>query len=183
MIYDLSLRAAGLLSAAFLILLGAFGIVLPAAAREFFAKFPRSAVAGMVLLTLAFVWSFWLLATMEMGEFSGFRRPLLFFLPVAYALVLMFVREFLAVRALGMLYLLAATPLLEAAFLRYEPSRLLVTVFAYVLIVKGIFWVTMPYLLRDRIHWSTQSSGRWFALHAAALLYGGVVLFFALTRY
>jgi len=26
-----------------------------------------------------------------------------------------------------------------------------VTVFAYVLIVAGLFWVTMPYLLRDQI--------------------------------
>lgn len=183
MIYDLSLRTAGILSGGFLLLLGAFGILLPAVARPSFTKLPRSSIAGVVLLTLAFAWSFWLLATMEMGEFAGFRRLLLIFLPIAYALVLMFVREFLAVRALGMLYLLAATPLLEAAFLRYELSRLLVTVFAYILIVKGIFWVTMPYLMRDGIAWSTRSSGRWFALHVAVLAYGVVLLFFAFTSY
>ena len=59
--------------------------------------------------------------------------------------------EFLAVRALGILCLLAAEPLLDAAFFRYEPSRLLVTVFAYLMVVAGLFWVTMPYLLRDQI--------------------------------
>jgi len=63
-----------------------------------------------------------------MGEFSGFRRPLLIALPIGYVLVLRFVDEFLAVRALGILCLLAAEPLLGAAFLRYETSRLVVTV-------------------------------------------------------
>ena len=57
---------------------------------------------------------------MEMGEFSNFRRPLLIILPVGFLLVLRFVDEFLAVRALGILCLLAAEPLLDAAFLRPE---------------------------------------------------------------
>src|SRR5260370_41918906 len=86
-----------------------------------------------------------------MGEFSAFRRPLLIALPIGYVLVLRFVDEFLAVRALGILCLLAAEPLLDAAFLRYETSRLLVTVLAYLLIVAGLLWLTIPYLLRDQI--------------------------------
>src|SRR5213078_2815001 len=105
-------------------------------------------------------WTFWLLATIKMGEFAGFRRPLLIALPIGYVLVLRFVEEFLAVRALGILCLLAAEPLLDAAFLRYETSRLLVTVFAYLLVVAGLFWVTMPYLLREQITWAARSAFR-----------------------
>src|SRR6266480_3049969 len=82
-------------------------------------------------------------------------------LPIGYALVLRFVDEFLAVRALGILCLLAAEPLLEAAFFRYETSRLFLTALAYLLIVAGLFWVTMPYLLRDQINWSAKSNTRW----------------------
>ena len=40
---------------------------------------------------------------MEMGEFSSFRRPLLILLPISFLLVIRFVDEFLAVRALGIL--------------------------------------------------------------------------------
>ena len=94
-----------------------------------------------------------------------------------------FVDEFLAVRALGILCLLAAEPLLDAAFLRYETSRLLITVFAYALIVAGLFWVAIPYVLRDQINWSTRSVFRWRCLHAIALIYGGVILTFAFTQY
>ncbi|CAN5315813.1 hypothetical protein BH20VER2_BH20VER2_00660 [soil metagenome] len=183
MIYELSLRTAGLLAGVFLLLLTLPGLLLPGPVREWWRKLPRSRGAGVVLLSIAFGWSLWLLATMEMGEFSGFRRPLLIALPIGFVLVLRFVNEFLAVRALGILLLLAAEPLLEAALLRYEMSRLLVTALAYVLIVKGMFWVTMPYLMRDHIAWSTRSTGRWLTLNTLALLYGAVLLFFALTRY
>src|SRR5207244_11763778 len=141
-------------------------------------KFPRSHVAGVFLLTICLVWTFWLLATIQMGEFSAFRRPLLIALPIGYGLALRFVDEFLAVRALGILCLLAAEPLLDAAFLRYETSRLLVTVFAYLLIIAGLFWVAVPYVLRDQINWSKHHVFRWGLLHAFALIYGGVILTF-----
>ena len=140
-------------------------------------------IAGIVLVTLAALWSFWLLLTMEMGEFSTFRKPLMIALPIAYVLVLKFVNEFLAVRALGILCLLAAEPLLEAAFLRYEWTRLLVTVFAYLIIVLGLFWVTMPYLLRDQIGWITRSIARWKLFGGFALAYAVAVFVCAFTQY
>jgi hypothetical protein len=183
MIYDLSLHTAGIVAGLFLLLISLPGLVMPEAVRTFLTGMPRSRVAGAVLLTIAFVWSFWLLATMEMGEFSNFRKPLLFALPISFGLVLRFVDEFLAARALGILFLLAAEPLLEAAFLRHEESRLLVTVFAYLLILVGLFWVTMPYLLRDQISWGTRSGGRCRSISALLLAYGAAILVFAVTQY
>ena len=183
MIYHLSLQTAGILAGAFLLLVSLPSLVKPDAVRGFMRRMPRSRVLGIALLSIAFLWSLWLLLTMEMGEFSSFRRPLLIALPIGYFLVMRFVDEFLAVRALGILFLLAAEPLLEAAFLRYELSRLLVTVFAYILIVKGLFWVTMPYLMRDQINWGARTIGRWVSLNAIALIYGAVLLVFAFTRY
>ena len=182
MIYHFSLQTAGIIAGAFLILISLPGLFKPDVASVA-QRFPRSHVAGVVLLTIALVWTFWLLATIEMGEFAAFRRPLLIGLPIAYVLVLRFVEEFLAVRALGILCLLAAEPLLDAAFLHHQRSRLLVTVFAYLLIVAGLFWVTIPYVLRDQINWSARSAFRWRFMHAIAFIYGGVILGIAFTRY
>jgi hypothetical protein len=182
MIYHLSLHATGIAVGAFLILVGFLGLLKPNLGT-IVQRFPRSYVAGIILLTACFVWTFWLLSTIQMGEFSSFRRPLLIALPIGYVLVLYFVDEFLAVRALGILCLLAAEPLLDAAFLRYETSRLLITVFAYLLIIAGLFWVAIPYVLRDQINWSTRSVFRWRCLHAIALIYGSVILAFAFTQY
>jgi hypothetical protein len=167
----------------FLVLLGLPGVVMPNAVSAAARKFPRSLVLGIALLTVAFVWSLWLLWTMEMGEFSSFRRPLLIILPIGFLLVLRFVNEFLAVRALGILFLLAAEPLLESAFLRYEQSRLVVTVLAYILILLGLFWVSLPYLLRDQIGWASRTATRWLSVSLLALIYGAVLLFFAFSRY
>jgi hypothetical protein len=183
MIYHLSLQTAGLIAGLFLLLVSVPGLVKPELARAFAQRLPRSRVAGFLLLTVDLFWILWLLATMEMGEFSGFRRPLLIILPIGFFLVLRFVDEFLAVRALGILFLLGAEPLLDAAFFRTETSRLLVTVFAYLLIVVGLFWVTMPYLLRDQIGWSARRPWRWRLTHALALLYGAAILACAVTRY
>lgn len=183
MIYHLSLQTAGIISGLLLLLISLPGIIMPVAARAWFMRLPRSLSVGIVLLTIAFIWSFWLLATMEMGEFSSFRRPLLIAVPIGYLLVMRFVNEFLAVRALGILALLAAEPLLDAAFLRHEQTRLLVTVFAYLLVIAGLFWVTMPYLLRDQINWLTGTAARWRSISLLGLLYAGAILACSFTGY
>jgi hypothetical protein len=183
MIYHFSLRTAGFVAGAFLLLFALPGLVKPDLVQSLAKRLPRSRAAGIVLLTIGLIWSFWLLATMEMGEFSGFRQPLLIGLPIGYVLVLRFVEEFLAVRALGILCLLAAEPLLEAAFFRYEASRLLVTVFSYLLIVGGLLWVMLPYSLRDQINWSAGSNTRWRVIHGIAAAYGAAIVAFAFTQY
>jgi hypothetical protein len=183
MIYDISLQTVGMVAGALLVLISLPGFVKPGLVQNWLKRMPRSSIAGVVLLTIAGVWSFWLLATMEMGEFSSFRKPLLIGLPIGYVLVLRFVEEFLAVRALGILCLLTAEPMLEAAFFRYETSRLFVTVFAYLLVLAGLFWVTMPYLLRDQINWSTRTSMRWHAIHGVTAAYGFAILICAMTQY
>jgi hypothetical protein len=183
MMYHLSLQSAGIICGVVLLAYSVFALAIPDAARDLGRRFPRSWPLGIALLALALIWCFWLLATMEMGEFAAFRKPLLIALPIGFILVAKFVNEFLAVRALGILCLLAAEPLLDAAFFRYEPSRLLVTVFAYALIIAGMFWVATPYLLRDQINWSARSPRRWRALHAVTLLYAIAVLACAFVSY
>ena len=184
MIYDINLHTAGIVAGALLLLITLPGFVKPEIVQSWWKQLPRSRVAGVVLLTIVLVWSFWLLATMEMGEFSSFRRPLLIVLPIGYVLVIRFVDEFLAVRALGILCLLAAEPLLEAAFFRWDDtSRLFVTVLAYLMIIAGLFWVTMPYLLRDQINWSAKTTTRWHAIHGFAAVYAIAVLACAFTVY
>jgi len=183
MIYHFSLHRAGLAVGACLLLVSLVGLLRPALFQGLAKRLPRSRAAGVVLFSLAFLWALWLLATMEMGEFTSFRRPLLIALPIGFLLVLRFLGEFLSIRALGILCLLAAEPLIDAAFLRHEPSRLVVTVFAYLLIIAGLFWVTMPYLLRDQIDWTARTNGRWRFVNGMLFVYGAVTLALAVTQY
>ena len=182
MIYHLSLRTIGIVTGICLIVVSLPGLVKPDLASVA-QRFPRSRLAGFVLLTVDLVWSLWLLATIEMGEFASFRVPLIIALPVGYFLVLRFVDEFLAVRALGVLCLLVAEPLLDAAFLRHEHSRLLVTVLAYLLIIAGMFWTAIPYILRDEINWTARTRIRWQVLHGILFCYGAAILSLAFLQY
>src|SRR5207237_10411227 len=103
--------------------------------------------------------------------------------PIGSVRLVRLFEAFLALRSFGMLCSLEAAHLLEAAFFRYETSRLCVTVLAYLLIVAGLFWVTMPYLLRDQINWSARSNTHWRTVHSIAAGYGVAILACAFTQY
>lgn len=176
MIYSIDLRVVGL--AVGLLLLAGHGLALwrfPACGK-WLRGFPRSRVAGTILVAVAGVWSFLLVAKMDLGEFASLRRLMLLAIVAGTFLTWRYVEEFLAVRALGMLALLAAEPVLEAAFLQPETTRLFVVVLAYAWIVLGLFWVGMPWVLRDQILWLTAQRGRLLAAAWAGVAYGTVVL-------
>lgn len=176
MVYPfLSLRAVALIVGVLLIALHGLAIAQSHSVRPWLKNLPRSMSAGTVLLALDALWAFLLIYFMDLGEFSHLRKPLLILIPIAAVLTYKFVDEFLAVRALGILLLLAAEPLLEAAFLRPETSRLLLVSLAYAWAVLGMFWVGMPYLLRDQIEWVGKTETRWKIACGAGLFYGVVM--------
>jgi hypothetical protein len=182
----LSLFTVGLLLAVWLI--GAHGLMLakPAMVQGFLKSFPRNQLLGQILLGIGLAW-FWLLIApenkgiisalaMDLGEFNGAKGTLQILVPVTMFLVATSVRDFLAVRALGVVGLMVASPLLESAFLKDPSSRLLVPIYAYALLTASMFWVGMPYLFRDAVTWATADSKRWNLLAFTGLGYGVATL-------
>jgi hypothetical protein len=146
-------------------------------------RFPRQRLYGIVILAVCMVWSLFLAAYMDMGEFFTFRRYLLMIIPATFVLVIIYVPEFLAVRALGALMLLAASPVLHAAFLQPQISRLLLPILAYAWIIGGMFFVGMPYLMRDAVEWVTKTPMRWKLATGSGVAYGIVLLVAAFVSY
>jgi hypothetical protein len=91
-------------------------------------------------------------------------------------MVPLFADEFLSVRALGILALLAAEPLLGAAFLRPEQTRLFLVVLAYLWATAGLFMVGAPYLLRDLIGWATAKPWRYHTAAWSGIAYGALLI-------
>ena len=145
--------------------------------------FPRHRVAGIALLAVCMMWCWFLVSCMDMGEFFTWRRWLTLLVPVSFFLVVTFVPEFLAVRALGSLMILAASPVLHAAFLQPQTTRLLLPILAYVWAIGGMFLVGMPYLLRNWIEWLTATPARWRAAAMGGAVYGALLLVVALLTY
>ena len=183
MIYPLSLYTVGLAVGLLLIALHVVALVNEREVRQLLQILPRSAWWGRALLSIDAIWAFSLMATIDLGEFTTWRQVILLGIVAAYVLTILFVDEFLAVRALGILLLLAAEPLLEAAFLRPQGSRVLLTLLAYGWATMGMFWVGMPYLLRDQIGWITKTDLRWKVAAIGGIAYGVLVLGCALTQW
>ena len=95
----------------------------------------------------------------------------------------LYVREFIAVRSLGILFLLAGDVFLDAAFLRDDAGRLVVVSYAYLIIVEGMVMVGAPYLLRDAITWGLATPGRGRFLMALGVIFGVALLGLGLFVY
>lgn len=178
----LPLFSTGLVLAVWLIGVHALMLAKPAMVQGFLKKFPRNDQLGQVLMGIGLAW-FWLLIapenlgklsalTMELGEFNNAKNLLRWAVPVTLILVCRSIRDFLAVRALGLLGLMAAAPLLGAAFLEDPTTRLLVPAFAYAMLTASLFCVGMPFLFRDAVTWVTADQKRWTLFSAAGLVYG-----------
>ncbi len=179
----LSLKLVGVFVGVMLIAAHALAMIFSEPIRAWAKGFPRSRTAGLALLSVDFVWTYVLIYQMDWGEFYYLQTPVMVALPVFLFLVIRYVDDFLAARALGILGLLAAAPVLDAAFLRAPMSRLLVVVLAYVWVVMGMLYVGVPHLLRDQIGWLNRSATHWKTAALAGIVYGAAVLLCAVVWY
>jgi len=178
---DLSLRAAGLSVGLLLLAAHAYAFFSYHSLLPVLREAPRSKPLGTTLLAIALLWALVLVSSMDMGEFWRVRRVALILLPVVFGLMLAYVDEFLTARALGILMLLAACPVLDAAFLEPPRTRVLLPLLAYAWIILGMFWVGMPYLFRDHTRWVTATEGRWKLLSLSGIGYGALLVVCALA--
>jgi hypothetical protein len=151
--------------------------------QAFLKSFPRTYLWGVILMVLSLLWAEWLLANMDMGEFYDKRKWFMLITAAGTIGMIVYVQEFLAVRALGCLMLLASSPVLYAAFMQPQTSRLLLPILAYAWIIAGMYFIGMPFLFRDTVNWLTAKPARWNAAVFSGIGYGAVLLIAALLWY
>lgn len=182
----ISLDTAGYLLAAWLLGVHLWMLLKPEKSKNFLLSLPRNRLIAPWLIGAGMFW-FWLLVApdglgplsklqMDLGEFNQAKNMMRIIIPIAALGMISYVKEFLAVRGLGLLALMAAAPLLYAAYLEQPVSRLLVSLYAYALVFGGLFWVGMPFTLRDMITWVSKTESRYRASAFAGLGYGVIVL-------
>ena len=178
------LKGTGIVVGLALIIAHVFALLKKKEVQSFLKAFPRDYKWGVILLSIDFVWAMMAMTYMDMGEFYTLRTTFLMIIPVSFVLVLIYVREFLAVRALGSLMLLISGVVLAAAFLQPQTSRLLIPILAYAAwVIPGMYFVGMPFLMRDAVTWVTANDGRWKAASLAGAIYGAVLLAAAVLWY
>lgn len=179
----LSLRAMGILVGLLLILGHLVALLRQEKILPWLSTVPRSQNVGTLFLTISFLWAWMVATSMDLGEFHQARWLAQFALPVFFVGMLFIANDYLGARALGMFLLLAACPVLDAAFLKPPPSRLLLSTLAYGWIIVGLFWVGMPFTMRDQIAWLQARPFRYRLMCLAGMIYGGLLLAAAFVYY
>ena len=179
-LYNLELQTVGIVIGAFLLVSHLIALLRQSQVTPWLRKLPRNQPFGISLMTLNFAWVFIIWTEMDLGEFYTLERSVQIIIIAAYFGVILFVTEFIAVRALGMFLILLAAPILDSAFLEMADTRLLLVLLAYTGAVVGMFLVGMPFLMRDAIDWVSATAGRWRNAALAGAVYGAVLLACAL---
>lgn len=191
---EITLSSAGTVLGIFLTVLYGVMLLKPVAAKEWVVKLSRHHQAGIYTMSIGMIW-FWLLVapdlrgtfsflgalSMDFADFSKMKPYLQVGVPLACLGMITYVREFLFVRGLGLTLLMAAAPLLYAADFEVAPFKNLVSFVAYAMILKGLFFVGMPYVFRDGANWLVANDRRFKMATTGGLILGLTILVFSFT--
>jgi hypothetical protein len=177
-----TLQAAAIVVGLILLVLHVLAFVKPEAAVAKLKTVPRSQNIGTIVLTLDFLWAYVVASAVELGDFEKLRWLAQFSVPVIYVAMLFWVNDYLGARAIGIFLLLACCPVLDAAWMKAD-TRWVLNLGIYVYLTLGLFWIGMPYTMRDNISWATRTAGRFKALTLAGAGYGALLLVMAFTAW
>ena len=178
----MSLFIATLLVALVLLALGGSLAADTSLVRAGLKTFPRSNAAAYALFGGAAAWFLSRLAVLSEADFGQFRVQLFIAFAAVAVLSFFYVAEFLAVRGLAALILLAAGPLLASAYGEYDlPARLFMVSAVYVALTTAILLGAQPYRLRDAIDWLQRVPGRARWVGSVLAAYGLLLVCVAFT--
>lgn len=160
-----------------------YGLLKPQAFAAAARRFPRSENWGYLLMGLGTGWFLWNLNAETISDFAAYKRVMLIGFGAIGIGTCIFVKDFLAVRGLAVVLLLAAKLMLDTARWHDSEWRLVIAIWAYVMILAGMWFIISPWRLRDIIHWQTASDQRIKTGSAIRLAFAVFVIFLGLTQF
>ena len=155
----------------------------PQTINSWLAVFPRNIWAGRILAALDIALVTFLLLSERFSWVDAHQQLVFMAAPAAFFIVIFLMDELLAVRALGGLLLLIPFWILKAAFEHPASGKLLMTLFAYMLVVKGIVLVWSPYLYRKQLQRVNSSVALKFISFLAGSVLGLAMIVMGLVVY
>ncbi|MEM7397159.1 MAG: hypothetical protein AAF492_32965 [Verrucomicrobiota bacterium] len=159
------------------------GLLAPDLVRQALQAFPRNMWAAVVLTAVDLVWVALLILDTDLGSFEHLKPAVYVLGPLSFFLLNKYLDELLAPRALGGLLLLIASPVLTVARWHESPLRLLMTVIAYIWVIKGIILVLSPYRFRTMAEVILRDNNRLRASAITGLVLGFGLIVLAVTVY
>ena len=160
-----------------------YGLTRPAQFAAAARKFPRSLPMGCILMLLATAWFVWNVNVEPIADFSVFKPYMIVGFIAVGILACVFVQDFLAVRGLAVLMLLLAKLMVDTGRPHLGESHfvLVIQIWAYLLVVAGIWFTITPWKLRDILNWATATEERIRIGSAIRLAFAVFVMLLGLT--
>ena len=178
---DLKLSTLSILLGLIVVLPNIYGLLNPRAFASAARQFPRFTPVGYVLIALGTLWFLYYVRQESVSDFANMKKFFYILFGGVGLGTCLFVRDFLPVRGLAVVFLLLAKLMVDAARWEETDWRLVISTWAYVLIVAGIWFTVSPWRLRDILNWSVATESRTRLLSGLRLAFGVFVLVLGLT--
>ena len=156
----------------FVALVNLAGFLAPDKVAAFARKFPRNTAIGYALMVIGTLWFLYNVSIESLADFESMKK-FLFALFIAIGLgTCIFVKDFIAVRGLAILMLLFGKLMVDSARWVDSEWRLVMVVWAYILIVVGMWLTVSPWRMRDWIAYDTATPQRLRIFSAARFAFG-----------
>ena len=173
----MSLLLATLIPGILLVLLGLPLLLNHSGFAALLKAMPRSTRATYLFFGAGAAWFLYNVWHLSPADFGDYRKILTVGFAVIAIASFKCVPDFLAVRGLCALMLVAAGPLLGAAFMEYQfKQRLFMVTLVYLGIALAIWLGAQPWRMRDFIGWMLARSGRARLVGGALTIYGVVLV-------
>jgi hypothetical protein len=179
--FTLKLSLLSALLGVLLMLPNIWGLLKPASFAAAARKFPRYTPIGFLLTLAATGWFLYYVSLETNQDFVNMKDYLYFFFGAVGVGTCIFVRDFLAVRGLAVIFLLLAKVMCDSARLVESDWRLVIVTWAYVLVLAGMWFTISPWRLRDIILWGTASEQRTRLFSGVRLGFGLFIVVLGLT--
>jgi hypothetical protein len=162
-----------------------YGLARPAQFAAATRKFSRSLPIGCGLMLLATAWFVWNVNVEPIADFSVFKPYMMVGFMAVGILTCIFVQDFLAVRGLAVLMLLLAKLMLDTGrpCLGQTSWVYVIQIWAYLLVIAGIWFTVTPWRLRDVLNWATATEDRIRIGCRIRLAFAVLVLILGLTAF
>jgi hypothetical protein len=162
-----------------------YGILKP---KEFGAsvrKFPRNVPIGIVLMLIGTAWFLLNLSEESISDFATYKNVLFLLFAAVGVGTCIYVQDFIAVRGLAVVFLLLGKLMVDTGQPMLDKTHwtLVIQVWAYVLVVLGIWLTLSPWRLRDFLNWATADEARVRIGSVVRLAIGLFVAILGLTKF
>jgi hypothetical protein len=178
---DLKLSTLSIILGLIVALPSLLGLLKPKAFAEAARKFPRYTPIGYVFVILGTVWFLYYVQQENVSDFASMKRIFYLVFSAVGLGTCIFVRDFLPVRGLAVVFLLMAKLMVDTARWQATDWRLVISFWAYALVLAGMWFTISPWRLRDILNWSVATESRTRMTSGLRVAFGVFVVVLGLT--